>query len=287
MRRAEWRERTDDPKTPLGWWWRGFVRGGWPFDASLVAATWLLNAFVPLAWALIAGMAVKVVAGGVGALTIRDDLKPLLTDPAIQGQFRALVTYRREEVITGRDEMALTVVDAWLVAEGVRSEFAIRPQDVRSVPGALGEGYALALSDGSKISLRGLPDRGRRVLDAWRQYEVCTGGEPTFPPARVHPQERARWKAWTCYGLTIIVVSVALPQALRVEGLIAIFWPLSHWLGGALIFGANRRLTQLNEVHRCKDDAKPVERSDRMAGLGQAGPHQEVDHPEEANVHVA
>ncbi len=277
MSRAEWRRRGDDPATALGWWWRGV----WERRV-------LLLALLPFA---VCG-AIGRVGGGWGWFALAaanfaflmarparasDRLRALLPDPPPPGQFRAQVAYRRDGVTTGRDEMALTVVDGWLYAEGLRSHFALRPEDVATTPGKMGEDYALALTDGSKVVLNALEDRDRRALEGWRKYEKRPEGEPTFPPARVHPREVARRGAWLWFSIMVFgLVSPAmiyLPKGVAKLGIVV----LVFGIGFGIMAWVNRgfsRLIQIEEkardasaeVERTIEDGRPAQARDTYAG---------------------
>jgi len=139
-------------------------------------------------------------------------LVSLLPDPAPRGQFLASVAYHREGVRTGKDEMALVVVDGWLYAEGVRSHFALRNTDVREARNALEVLQAkLILDDGSEISSQAgtATSQACGVVQRRRKAEPAEG-EPIFPPAQVHPQEMARWAArWMSAPLPFLLMPFA------------------------------------------------------------------------------
>ncbi len=220
MRRAEWRRRADDPIGLFGWWWRGVVEAGWPFYILLIpvsfAPIWNHPLFVMLPmWAVIA-------ATWLRRKWTPDLLGPLLPDPAPPGQVRASVCFRRRGLTTGSDEMALVVVEGWLYAEGVRSHFALRRQDVREMATASDRKGWTKHVDGSEIRLSGIGDPARIVLERWRCRPTLIEGEPTFPPARVHPREFARWQAWSMAG--------------------AMIWPVLNFGGALVSSGAEGRL---------------------------------------------
>ena len=209
MRRAEWRRRADDPTTMLGWWWRSLIDDS---DRTLaVVATGfplsLLLTFFGLGWAWIVGVlaAIPFVAGNLLRLERPNQLASLLPAPPPPGQFKAAVTYRRQGIATGRDEMALTVVDGWLVGEGVRSDFALRAEDVAFVRAGAGGRLWLSLGDGTDLVLCGV--HREETLERWWAAKAPVEGEPTFPPARAHPQELARRTAWL-FGMAAVCIVV-------------------------------------------------------------------------------
>ena len=242
MRRAEWRRRADDPKGLLGWWWRDASRHA-PFPLISGIATALV------VWGQVLGAvlltAVSILVGTIQIVRGRDSLGPLLPDPAPQGQFRARVLYRRDGLTTGTDEMALVVVDGWLVAEGMRSHFALRPVDVGFSPRIVGDSYALWLTDGSWLAFRGLDERGRRIIKAWREFEKDPPGEPTFPPRFVHPQVFAKWTAWLVCGFVVGAIPNGTKPFLDIQQLAALPFFL---VGGGLMFFSLRRIFRLTNL---------------------------------------
>ncbi len=229
MRRAEWRRRADDPKGLLGWWWRGVVFEDRFLGFQVLGAVVTLVAwFKGFSWAMMPMATTMVLGKWVRRNSRPDDLAPMLPDPAPEGQFRTKVEYRQKGLATGRDEMALTVVDGWLHAEGVRSHFALRPEDVWKLTTGSDRRGSLVLSDGSEVRLEGLDDPARIVLQRWHRPDRWMESEPTFPPARIHPQELARRK----------VNAVVLAGAIGLPRFLAGLFPL-HSLAGALVkFGS-------------------------------------------------
>lgn len=208
MRRAEWRQRADDPKTPLGWWWRGIVEGDrfmglQLFSLLLSMGLWFMGtpwAFMPMG-----------VVFSLCALARRKKpparLKELLPEPAPGDQFRAFVAYRRNGQTTGTDFVALTFVGGWLHAEGVRSGFSLRAQDVQRPASGSGRTDCLILPDGGEVQLNGLDDAGRSSLILWLGVGERVPGLPTLPPSAVHPAQFARWVAYLVAGLAVEVAS--------------------------------------------------------------------------------
>ena len=207
MRRAEWRRRADDPKGLLGWWGRGLIDNS-ERTVAIVATGLPLSLLLTLfglgsAWIVGVFAAVPFVVGVLLRLKGPDRLAPLLPNPPPQGQFRAQVSYRRDGLTTGTDEMALLFVDGWLVAEGVRSHFALRGIDVGRFTGMGDLTIELPLADGSDIRLQNIRDREGRVhvphplFRAWQKRAEVVEGEPTFPPAHPHPQVIAPWAFWS------------------------------------------------------------------------------------------
>ena len=205
MRRSEWRRRADDPKGLLGWWWRGFSSAGWPF--ALVLGPMLGFALFSGSVVRATGTVVLAVAAGTLRLArARDDLAPLLPDPAPEEQFRAAVRYHRGPLVTGRDEMALVVVDGWLHAEGARSYFALRPEDAVRLGTRPDHQAWVELSDGSVIHFEGLGAPARAALERWHDPDRWMDGEPVFPPADPSLEECARWGARGVAGTFLIFV---------------------------------------------------------------------------------
>lgn len=216
LRRSEWRRQADDPKMPIGWWAKGTFRKRnlhwlflWPTLGAawvgLLGAGWWMLAMSLLAWSVVRTFRINE----------WDPLRNLLPDPPPPGQFRASVAYRRDGVQTGTDEMALTVVDGWLYAEGVRSHFSFRREDVRDLRTGSDRRGRLALPDGAEVLLAGIDDAARIVLERWWQSKALGGGAPTFPPASVHPEEYAK--------RTMGMIASFLPLLTGFLG-----WSLSH-----------------------------------------------------------
>ena len=214
MRRAEWRRRADDPKNLVGWWWRGAIENrfvGIQFILSIVGSCFLLrNVGAGFLW-----VSASCFVGALASKLKRPNrLSELLPDLPPLGEFRARVSYHRDGMTTGTDEMALVVIDGWLIGEGVRSHFALRPEDVptswvpsdgaRAFAATQGADYGakrairLRLSDGGEIRLRGLEAAAFESVRTWMQAD-SPKGEPTFPPAHPHPQALVPWAFWS-YG---------------------------------------------------------------------------------------
>lgn len=207
--------RADDPKTLLGWWWRGAIEKE---KAVVIASLGVVGGLVlTLAGA---GWALFLVPLGflpmiVGALTdgARGDLlSTMLPDPPLEGQFRATAIYSCGGLSAGKDEVALTVVDGWLIGEGLRSEFALRPSDVVKRTKLNAVTSWIDLTDGSTIRLGAIGSAGREVIENWAETTAQVAGEPTYPPARVHPQEFARWRAYLLCGTFLAGVGAFINQ---------------------------------------------------------------------------
>lgn len=195
MRRAEWRRRGDDPTTSLGWWWRDVVDRRALLYAALPFAVVAVIGAVGGGWGWMALAAANLAFLATRPPRTGDRLRELLPDPAPPGLFRARVAYRRNGVLIGKDEMGLAVVDGWLVGEGVRSYFALRPRDPYRWEIEYAREAKMGMSDGSSIELWWDGGEGPgRTLSSWRESRIPVAGESMFPPARVHPEEMARWQ---------------------------------------------------------------------------------------------
>ena len=245
MRRAEWRRRADDPATLSGWWWRGASH---QLSFPLCSGVTMLLIVSGQVGGAVLFLVVALLVGAVQIARSRDSLRPLLPDPPPQGQFRAWVSYRRDGLTTGTDEVALVVVDGWLVAEGVRSHFALRPTDVGFSPRLVGDSYALRLTDGSWIAFRGLDERGRRIVKAWREFENDPPGEPTFPPAGPSLPECARAGAWAIAGFALITLPSLVATLLRLGTGFAEIKIGVALLGAAMGCLSGRKINRLLEI---------------------------------------
>lgn len=190
-RRAEWRRRADDPKGLLGWWWNGFWREGGLFFLQLLALILLfVGAGTNARWTPLTFLALGVTSILAKKFTARSDTSILLPEASAES-FRSSVIYRQEGISLGSDFLSLSFVDGWLYAEGLRSTFALRAQDVSDLSGKFDLGCVLTLIDGSRIDLRSPEDRERRALEAWHEAQAQPEGESTFPPlGRI----RERWR---------------------------------------------------------------------------------------------
>ena len=199
--------------------------------------------------------AVALLVGAVQIARRRDSLRPLLPDPPPQGQFRARVSYRRDGLTTGTDEMALVFVDGWLVAEGVRSHFALRGIDVGRITGTGDLTIRLPLADGSDVRLQNIRDREGRVhvphalFKTWQKRAEVVEGEPTLPPRFVHPQETARWASSIVIGVFLSSLGAFLLQ----EGWLGFALRQGTWLVGlALTLVGASRWWRLMKVDLCE-----------------------------------
>lgn len=244
MRRAEWRRRADDPTTLLGWWWRGVLAESWPLNTvggiviSVAAASGLIGLAVGTA-------AFMFLVNGARALLQRDRLQPLLLAPAPEGQFRANAVYGRGRLVTEEDEMALTVVDGWLIGEGLRSHFALRPEDVLRFRTRPNWRTQLMLKDQSEIRLLGTLGSAQATLEEWHSLAALPVGESTFPSMFVHSKQFSLWIGWMVMGFLIM----AIPNVVK---------PFSHLpaelidfalaLGTGVLFFSGRRFFRLVDL---------------------------------------
>ena len=280
IRRAGWRRHADDPKILLGWWWRGVTETrllGWRVFLCLLGAILILTqtrwGMVPIAlnFALIAFEE---------HFRRPDDLLPLLPDPPPLGEFRARVSYHRDGMTTGTDEMALVVVDGWLVADGVRSHFALRGIDVGRITGMGDLTIRLPLADGSDVRFQNIRDREGRVhvphalFKAWQKQAEVVEGEPTFPPARPHPQAMVPWAFWSCVGTAGIFLPSLIASWLHADGRFSEV----RFAFTLMFFGAS--WLSWRQMERLARIGRRAEREDeRNALAGQAPPLQSFENP--------
>lgn len=138
-------------------------------------------------------------------------------------------------------------------------------------------GCVLTLTDESRIDLGSPGDQERRALEAWHGTEVQPAGEPTFPPAKAHPQEVARWTTNAVAGFVIVKLSDHVSLLGLKESWLLLCLKQGTWLLGLvlLIIGA-RRLWQVEKINL---RAKDVDRRDPLAGQASPlqGPAEEVE----------
>ncbi|RYG27004.1 hypothetical protein EON82_01005 [bacterium] len=255
MRRAEWRVRVDDPKTLIGWWWQGVANHRIFRDRSV-----LLYAGLPFGVCLLIGLvggewgwAILALANLGFAASRKSkgspELRAILPEPAPTLRLIAQVAYCHQGTITRQDEMALTVVDGWLVGEGLRSEFALRPCDIDLLRDLAKNGVTLRLQDGSEVVLLD-GDRGEwHALAQWRG-RPSPEGESHFPPSSVHPNTLA--KAWRVLagGICLALLGICWP-GLRPD---TWAWDITHlgmWYAGwALLFKGLYLLWRLGAIDR-------------------------------------
>lgn len=171
-----------------------------------------------------------------------DDLSPLLPDPPPTRLFRSSVAYLNGSLIVGEDEIAFSFVDGWLIGQGVRSDFALRHEDVEAVAAPIhGHGF-LYLRNGQRVRLQDLHAYAREYLLAWHEAEIPVAGEPTFPPSGVEPRQILKTQAKAVSDIALIGV-----------GFLATFlaWGIVGSLG--LIVGSGAALVGL--VRLCHDIA--------------------------------
>lgn len=279
MRRAEWRRQADDPTGLLGWWWRGLAENGLRYDllvwGCLVA---FMAALAGIVWPMLPIGAYALVLALWGNKREPDRLAGLLPDPAPSEQFRTRVIYKREEMVTGCDEVALTVIDGWLVAEGVRSYFALRPQDVIWLSiGSISNGL-LVTTDQGEIRLHALGEAAQGMIKRWHQPRSPIEGQPIFPPARAHPQEEARWRIWMVAGVAMVTV---LPiEMLLSRGSIADALACASFVVGLIVFvfGSAKRhdlsVESTKAMRESSERRSPQGKASVQAGLSPRPPLQ-------------
>ncbi|RYG39744.1 hypothetical protein EON79_23825, partial [bacterium] len=209
MRRSEWQRRADDPKGLFGWWWR--IVWGRRFTLFGLAPC-TVSYFVALngggwIWLLLSVISLSVVTIWRGKHEV-DELRETLPDPALKGQFTSYATYRRDGLITGVDFMAFTVVDGWLVGEGLRSTFALKPTDIEGFGVKSQKGCLIRLTDGSVIDTSAPFHAEWTMLGEWHAGQVPEG-ESILPPMRVHPMAMARWASWILFSSLIVPSALA------------------------------------------------------------------------------
>lgn len=224
---------------------------------SLVLSMGLL--FTGAAWALMPLAVVATFRAFVCQNKVPDRLRELLPEPPPEDQFRAFVTYRRKGLTTGTDAVALTFVHGWLHAEGVRSGFSLRAEDVGHPPSWSDRAGCLILPDESDICLNGLDYDARSALAAWSGAREKVQGSPTLPPATVHPAQFARWGAYAVAGMAIRHAGSWFRGSKEGEwGRVVLHHGL-HLVGLILVLFAVYRLWRLNEIN---GEAKRAERED-------------------------
>ncbi len=204
LRRSEWRVRGDDPKGLVGWWWYGIVYEDRFLGLQLLGLAGIIASFLfgIAGFQLFALFA--IVAMMIRKRKTPDRLAALLPEPAPKGQFRATISYHRDRMITGRDEMALTFVDGWLYAEGLRSNFSLRAEDISKLRTGSDRTGMLWLVDGSELRILGMSDEGRVALERWYRAKLPVLGVSTFPPHLVHVQQYSRWYAYGYLGAVLL-----------------------------------------------------------------------------------
>lgn len=121
--------------------------------------------------------------------------------------FGARIAVRWDGLTTGEDDATVAFVDGWMVVEGARTSFALRPCDVRvrwdlSVELA-GGGWVSFVVGEHASAFRG-------ALRDWGHLAESPAGEPVFPPARVHPAIVAREFAAAGVGIPFLLAAILL-----------------------------------------------------------------------------
>jgi hypothetical protein len=229
LSRTEWRARADEPKGFAGWWWRGV----WESGAGLTAIWFVAVAAAMTSgeiWIiLLAALLGPLIHGVLRAFFSRDDLRPMLPEPAPADQFRGSVIFLRDGMTTGTDDVALTVVDGWLFVEGTRSHFSLAARDIGRLQTWSDRTGLLTLSDGSEVKLLGIPNEARIALEAWHRSQVEPLGKSSFPPASVHRQQFARWASYCVLGFFFSQIADNFPWGTHV-GLAYFVGRYGSWL---------------------------------------------------------
>lgn len=246
MRHAEWQRRPGDPKTPLGWLGKRFVARGWPLYI-LMGVAMAVGIVWGSVWASMGSALALLIANTLRLAWRPDALRPLLAEPAPEGQFRAVVEYRKDGLVTGRDQMAVTAVDGWLVGEGVRSSFAVRSEDVTRLRNQRRWSRSMLwLANGTQMSVAGRGQEAHPALIAWRIGSDRPEGEPVFPPAKSHPQEVGRAIGLALAGI-VSIATAALLLSVFGEGMKEI-GSLCLFAGGLMTWFGSRRIHDLSVI---------------------------------------
>ncbi|RYG27006.1 hypothetical protein EON82_01015 [bacterium] len=141
-----------------------------------------------------------------------DELSPLLPDPPPTRLFRSSVTYLNGSLELGEDEIAFSFVDGWLIGQGVRSEFALRRQDVSAVAAPIHGVGCLYLENGQRVRLHELHAYAREAILAWHEASIPVAGEPTFPPIGIEPRQilKTRVRAGADVSLVLVFLWIAM-----------------------------------------------------------------------------
>jgi hypothetical protein len=166
-----------------------------------------------------------------------DDLSPLLPDPAPTRLFRTSIAYLDGSLVVGEDDIAFSFVDGWLIGQGVRSDFALRREDVEAVTAPIhGHGF-LYLRNGQRVRLQDLHAYAREYLLEWHEAEIPVVGRPTFPPLGIEPRQILKTQAKALSDLALLIL--AFPTTFLAWSIVGGFGVL---LGGGAIAIALSRL---------------------------------------------
>lgn len=200
--RAVWRRRPEDPRTVAGY----LVRNESRLPVRVRRNLWRAS----LAWVLAIGLAtalsgpfVGLFVGLLGLAGLMVYARPGAREHAAlptlgeDAAFPVTLEVRRKGRRLGWENGWITFVDGWLVYEGMRTSFALKPDSLkRGGTVAANSLLRLHLTDGTTIRLMRLSDfmqtqrpagwrDGRHMRDAfraWREGDVPKG-EAVFPPA--------------------------------------------------------------------------------------------------------
>jgi len=247
---ASWRRLPEDPVSAARWifrWGKRFHRFDWfAFFASVLS----FGAMVGTLYAsrakgedvgqVLAVLAIAPVAAVLGAWKFRrSDTERHASLPTVAGNLEAIpvcLEIRHKGRLTGRETGWVTFADGWLVYEGVRTEFSLKPQDVF---GSCRDGQAteLDMMDYRRVKLSPLEsdsltqaparkedrDRLERQVAEW-QRGVSPSGRSILPPRAPHPEVMGNAIG---YGIALFIASTLMICA----------GPLNGSIAGPILFG--------------------------------------------------
>ncbi|GEM_PF-6227069 len=118
--------------------------------------------------------------------------------------FSAAYEVRYDDLVTGSDAATVAFVEGWLVVDGRRASFALRPCDV-----SVKWDGSMVIAGGGWLRFDGhdRPAAFEGALAFWCR-EPSPEGEPVFPPARVHPARVARATTRAAGGIPLFIGAV-------------------------------------------------------------------------------
>lgn len=211
--RATWRRVPGDPRSRLGW----LAREGPRWVDRLLKKALLAIGILALYALLVGGGATFVLAALAfcavlsAAFPSREE-NPPFAEPSPCPVFAGTVEILRDGALLGEDRAIVTLSDGWLLAEGHRTTFALRRNDVSHL--AHEDGVEVLWLDGGlelRLKCHRIRDAGgerpysfrdhpgakvrfagfEHDLGDWHRGEFAVG-EPTMPPDRPHPSSFAR-----------------------------------------------------------------------------------------------